>query len=527
MIFIIIFISLTIILIPKTSVIKNLDVTLDYYKINNVGDLVTFKSIDNVVFSRRLTYLKNINKEYIKSDYKTIIYGIGNDKILDIKDIEIDIFDIFYSIGVLGTFIYIILIVSAANKIKLKGYYKLSLILLILVSLTAGHVLLEPMVAIYVALLFILNKNNKVDNRKRILLVSNMYPSDKYKFYGSFVKNTKELLEENNFVVDKVVKYKETKFLNKLFSYIMFYIKTTLKGIINNYDYIYVHYISHSALGTIIPKITSKDTKLVLNAHGNDVVADFDFEEKNVKKSRKFLKYADNVIVPSNYYKSVMINKYNIEENKITVYPSGGVNTDKFKKKDKLEAKKISNLKEEFSYIGYISRIEKNKGYDVFLKAIKELEKEDKIGNKRFLIIGTGSEENIMYDLIKELDILKYLEIRNMVSQDELVDIYNSLDLFIFPTYRESESLGLVGLEAMACETFVIASNNYGPTDYVVNKKNGLFFNPNDEIDLKDKILEYEKLNQEQYKKIIRKARETAVKYDFKNTANIILEVFK
>ena len=55
--------------------------------------------------------------------------------------------------------------------------------------------------------------------------------------------------------------------------------------------------------------------------------------------------------------------------------------------------------------------------------------------------------------------------------QEYLVNIYNSLDIFVFPTYRKSESLGLVGLEAMACETLVIASNNYGPTDYIKDKK--------------------------------------------------------
>lgn len=520
-------ISILVLVTPRLSVIKNLNVSLNYYKIEKLDDLFTYESIDNIIFSKRLTYLNKINSEYKKGDLKSYIYGIGNTKIMNIKDIEIDIFDIFYSIGIFGTFIYLLILIVSINKVKLKGYYKLSLILILIASLFSGHILTEPMVTIYIGLLYILNKNKKEDNKKKILLVSNMYPSEKYKFYGSFVRNTKILLEENGFIVDKVVKYKETKFLNKLFSYIMFYIKTTIKGIVNNYDYIYVHYISHSSFGAIIPKVTSKNTKLVLNAHGNDVVADFDFEKKNEKKSKKFLKFADNVVVPSNYYKKVMIDKYGVSENIITVYPSGGVDTEKFRKKDKNESKKISNLKEEYSYIGYISRIEKNKGYDVFLKAIKNLEEEGKIENKKFLIIGTGSEEDKMYKLIKELDILKYLEIRNMVSQDELVDIYNSLDLFIFPTYRESESLGLVGLEAMACETFLIASKNYGPTDYVINKKNGLFFEPKDDIDLKNKILEYENLNQEQYKKIIKKARQTAIKYDFKNTAHLILDVFK
>ena len=114
-----------------------------------------------------------------------------------------------------------------------------------------------------------------------------------------------------------------------------------------------------------------------------------------------------------------------------------------------------------------------------------------------------------------------------MVSQEELINIYNSLDIFVFPTYRRSESLGLVGLEAMACEVLVIASKNYGPTDYVVDNKNCKFFNPKDYKDLADKILEMKKLNNEEKNKMRKKARETAIKYDSKNTKELILNVFK
>ena len=114
-----------------------------------------------------------------------------------------------------------------------------------------------------------------------------------------------------------------------------------------------------------------------------------------------------------------------------------------------------------------------------------------------------------------------------MVSQDELVSIYNSLDIFVFPTYRKSESLGLVGLEAMACEVLVIASKNYGPTDYVVDNKNGKFFKPKDHKDLADKIIAMKKMNNEEKNNRKIKARETAIKYDTKNTKELILKVFK
>ena len=129
--------------------------------------------------------------------------------------------------------------------------------------------------------------------------------------------------------------------------------------------------------------------------------------------------------------------------------------------------------------------------------------------------------------MIKDLKLEDYLEIRNMVSQEELINIYNSLDVFVFPTYTKCESLGLVGLEAMACEVLVTASDKYGPTSYLVDNKNGLFFEQKNSEDLKDKILKLLKLNQEEEKKMKTKARETAIKYDSFKTKDQILDVFK
>ena len=520
-------ILITIIIAPKLSVFNNLFITLSYYKINSILDMFNLENINNVIFSTRLTYLKNVNDVFIKSSKYVFLYGLGRTGLNNIKDIEIDIFDIFYSIGIFGSVIYIILIIYALKKVHLRKQYKFSFILFILMSLFSGHILIKPMVSIYIALIFIINKNDVKIEKKRVLLVSNMYPSNKYKHYGSFVKNAKGVLEDNGFIVDKSVMYKQDHFIGKVISYLSLYFGTILKGMFTNYDYIYVHFISHSAFPAVFLKKTSKNVCLVLNAHGNDVVMDLPFEEKNIKRSKKYIPYADKIVVPSNYYKSVMIKKYNVDENKIFIYPSGGVDTEKFKYKEMKIAKKECNLKEEYDYIGYVSRIEKNKGWDVFLKAIKVLKDENKIDNKRFLIVGSGSEEKQMNNMMKKLNIIDLIETRSLVSPDELVNIYNSLKIFVFPTYRESESLGLVGLEAMSCEKIVIASENYGPTDYVKENRNGLFFKPKDYVDLKNKILDVYKLNNEQYKKMIKKARETAIKYDVRNTKDEILKVFK
>ena len=514
-------------IIPFSPMIKNIKTTFNYYNIKNPIDIIKVENLDNIIFSKRLSNLNKINKEFIKGNAQSVIYGLGITKIKDINVIEIDLFDIFYSIGIFGTFIYFLLILFTTRFNSLKEDKIMSCSLFILMSIFTGHILIKPMVSIYIALLYLLTRNSVLLNKKRILLVSNMYPDNKSKHYGIFVKNVEEILKSNNFDVDKVVMTKQNERIIKLFSYIFFYLNTICKGIFNNYDYIYVHFVSHSSLGAVFVKRTSKNVKLVLNAHGNDVIADYPFELKNEKRSSKYMKYADKVVVPSKYFKDLIIKKYNIEKDKVFVYPSGGVDTNKFIHIDKKEAKKTSGLNSKFSYIGYISRLEKDKGYDVFLRAIKYLVDNKEIDKEKFLVVGAGSEENDFNKLVKELDLKDYLEIRNMVSQEELINIYNSLDIFVFPTYRKSESLGLVGLEAMSCEILVIASKNYGPTDYLIDGKNGLFFNPKDHVDLANKILKMKKLNNEEIKKMKKKARETAVKYDSRNTKNMILDVFK
>ena len=249
---------------------------------------------------------------------------------------------------------------------------------------------------------------------KKILLISNMYPNKHNKHYGIFVKNVENLLKENEFIVDKVVMTKKSNFILKLISYILFHLKVIIKGLFGHYDYLYVHFISHSSLGAVLVKKIKKKTKLVLNCHGNDVVADTERDFSNIKRSKKYLPYGDFIVVPSNYFKKVLIDNYGVPKDKIFVYPSGGVNTNLFIKKDLLSSKRKSNLKEKYNYIGYISRIEADKGWDTFVYMIKELEKMNLIEeySLRFLIVGTGLEENRMNEYIKKLEIEKYIERR-------------------------------------------------------------------------------------------------------------------
>ena len=166
----------------------------------------------------------------------------------------------------------------------------------------------------------------------KILLISNMYPSKKYKHYGVFVQNTESILKNNGYQVDvSALKKKDSK-LGKLGGYLSFYIKSIFLCLFHHYDYLYAHYISHCALLIKIIKKLKPSIKVIVNVHGNDVVPEDAHDEKFIPLVKSTLPLIDLCIVPSSYYQKVMMEQYGLNEDKIKIFPSGGINLMSFKK---------------------------------------------------------------------------------------------------------------------------------------------------------------------------------------------------
>lgn len=371
------------------------------------------------------------------------------------------------------------------------------------------------------------NKNEDIitNSRSRILVVTNMYPSSKHPHYGIFVKNSVEILKDEGFSISLVCKKKEEFILNKILSYIVFYVKSIHMGLFGKYDVIYVHYVSHCALPVLIVKFFRKGIHIVANVHGNDIVPETEKDKKYIRLSKKLLDSSITIISPSKYFKRVLVEQFDISDDKINIYPSGGVNTDVFKKIDLRETRKLLNIKKENIYISFVGRFEENKGWDTFLLGTKDIiKKNPKI---RLLVVGEGSQKEDFLRLAEDLGVRGRMDIFPMMTQKELSLIYNASDIFVFPTKRKSESLGLVGLEAMACESIVVASDKYGPSSYLINGYNGYSFRAGDSEDLQNSIIKVFRQDNEILKNVRVNARKTAQKFSLGSNRDNLCSVFR
>lgn len=360
----------------------------------------------------------------------------------------------------------------------------------------------------------------------KLLIVSNMYPSKKHPSYGIFVKNFCNQLPKINVKYETVVMHKGSSKVDKTIKYVWFYTSSFLKCLFKHYDIVYVHYASHSSLGVLLARKIKKFT-LFTNLHGSDVVPENAGQERMQKYTRAVLMKSRRVIVPSEYFKELVAKKYLIDDKKIYVYPSGGIDKKIFYKADE---KSISELKSELGVnsklmtFGIVGRISHNKGWDVFVEAIKFVTEKGYDAN--FVIIGDGPEAVLLERKIQTLELLKkIIFVKRLIPQKELAIYYSLFDWFIFPTKREGESLGLVAIESMACGTPVIASDFAAPRYYVQDEVNGYKFEMGNANALADRLIQIME-NKEGKIRFEEGIRETVEGYFDDAVRNMLKDIF-
>lgn len=152
-----------------------------------------------------------------------------------------------------------------------------------------------------------------------------------------------------------------------------------------------------------------------------------------------------------------LIENYGIAKSKISVIPVG-IDKSIFKPLDKSREPKS---------ILFVGRLCARKGLHYLLEAIGIVQK--KIPRVKVYIVGEGELLDSLKEVVKELGITENVFFEGKVSEKELVDWYNSVELFVLPSVFEG--FGIVCLESLACGTPVIATEVPGVIDIVKDER--------------------------------------------------------
>lgn len=122
------------------------------------------------------------------------------------------------------------------------------------------------------------------------------------------------------------------------------------------------------------------------------------------------------------------------------------------------------------NYVLSVGSMEPSKGYDFLIGSLSVLD--EGIRPKLVIVSNSGNERYSAWieRLAHEKGVL--LEQKRLISDAELVDLYNRACVFVYAPY--SEPFGLGALEAMACGTPVVAVREGGVRDTVVHEKTGI-----------------------------------------------------
>ncbi|WP_338875064.1 glycosyltransferase family 4 protein [Spirosoma sp. SC4-14] len=152
----------------------------------------------------------------------------------------------------------------------------------------------------------------------------------------------------------------------------------------------------------------------------------------------------------------------------------------------------------------FVGEVCYRKGIDLVLKVFRQLALPD----AELILIGPVSDGKDL--LMQCTGAVRHLP---FLHHDELVRYYQQADVFVFPSYLDS--WGQVVLEAMACGTPVIVSENTGSKDAVL-KGGGFVIPAGDESAMATKILHFY-TNRSEVNRLGAVARRVAEQYTWEN----------
>jgi glycosyltransferase involved in cell wall biosynthesis len=202
--------------------------------------------------------------------------------------------------------------------------------------------------------------------------------------------------------------------------------------------------------------------RVVISVLGSDIVAPGASETRRERYIKRFLLRHAQCIVATSLYLARETNRYTRPRRPIRVIP-WGVDLRKFTVRKNPAPGVV---------VGFVKRMHFLAGPDIMLKAFAAaLETAPMISRLRMAGDGPMLEE--LKNMAADLGIHKRIDWSGWIEKpDDLVRLYQSIDLLVMPSRREA--FGMAAVEAMACGVPVIASRFGGIPEIVEHERTGL-----------------------------------------------------
>jgi len=184
------------------------------------------------------------------------------------------------------------------------------------------------------------------------------------------------------------------------------------------------------------------------------------------------IEMADAVIAVSEETKQDVLNHFDVDKDRIKVIYNG-INLQEYVVTNESSTLDRYGIDKRKPYVLFVGRITRQKGIIHLVNAIKHIDPDTQI----VLCAGAPDTKEIekeMEDSVNEVKKQRsnVIWIAEMLPKNEVIQLYSHADVFCCPSIYEP--FGIINIEAMACETAVVASAVGGIKEVVVEGETGI-----------------------------------------------------